>query len=132
MIYIAGPFFNDSERTYLNEMIERVKQIWPDQELFIPMEHFIEDGEEMSNKDWAYRVFDMDVQALTESDFVVALYMGHYSDTGTAWELEYAFGLNKNTYLYIPDEYVKQDMSIMPVMGSSVLLNQVYDNLIQK
>ena len=56
--------------------------------------------------------------------------MGHYSDTGTAWELGYAFGLNKNTYLYIPD--VTQDMSIMPVMGSSVLLNQVYDNLIQK
>ena len=119
MIYIAGPFFNDNERIYLNEMIERVKQIWPDQELFIPMEHFIEGGEEMSNKDWAYRVFDMDVQELCDADMVFALYLGHYSDTGTAWEIGYAYAIGTPVLLYCPK--TNSDVSIMPFQSAEVI-----------
>ena len=41
MIYVAGPFFNPKERMHLNEMIEWIKREYPNEELFIPMEHFI-------------------------------------------------------------------------------------------
>ena len=53
MIYIAGPFFTDEERAFLKIVIESVKEIFPNEELFIPMEHFIPNRENLSNNEWA-------------------------------------------------------------------------------
>ena len=53
MIYIAGPFFTDEERDFLKIVIESTKEFFPDEELFIPMEHFIPNGENLSNNEWA-------------------------------------------------------------------------------
>ena len=53
MIYIAGPFFTDKERDFLKIVIDTVKKYFPNEELFIPMEHFIPDGENLSNNEWA-------------------------------------------------------------------------------
>ena len=63
MIYIAGPFFTDKERAFLKIVIDTVKNYFPNEELFIPMEHFIPDGENLSNNEWAEAVFKMDVEA---------------------------------------------------------------------
>ena len=87
MIYIAGPFFTDKERDFLKIVIDTVKKYFPNEELFIPMEHFIPDGENLSNNEWAEAVFKMDVKALNKCDRVVAAYLGLRSDTGTAWEI---------------------------------------------
>ena len=66
MIYIAGPFFTDKERAFLKTVIESVKKFFPNEELFIPMEHFIPNGENLSNNEWAEAVFKMDVEALNK------------------------------------------------------------------
>ena len=55
----------------------------------------------------------MDVKALEESDMVIAMYSGHYSDTGTAWELGYATAKGKTILGYIPDWAIESDMSLM-------------------
>ena len=52
MIYVAGPFFNPKERMHLNEMIEWIKREYPNEELFIPMEHFIQNGANLPNVEW--------------------------------------------------------------------------------
>ena len=136
-IYIAGPFFSDIERMKLIKVIELLKTL-EDYELFIPMEHFIPNGENMSNKDWAKEVYEMDKQALENSDIVVALYNGLYSDTGTAWEIGYAYGKN------IPIALIttSKNVSIMPVNSSKRCINykdllngkikDCINNLIQK
>ena len=72
MIYIAGPFFTDKERAFLKTVIESVKKFFPNEELFIPMEHFIPNGENLSNNEWAEAVFKMDVEALNKCNHVVA------------------------------------------------------------
>ena len=122
MIYIAGPFFTDRERALLKKVIHRIKEAYPNEELFIPMEHFIPNGENLSNNEWAEAVFKMDVEALNKCNRVIAAYSGLYSDTGTAWEIGYAYAKGIPVNLIIPPEILKEEMSIMPIQSSDYFL----------
>ena len=119
MIYIAGPFFTDEERAFLKIVIESVKEIFPNEELFIPMEHFIPNGENLSNNEWAEAVFKMDVEALNKCDRVVAAYLGLRSDTGTAWEIGYAYAKGIPVDLILSLEALSGEVSIMPIQSSN-------------
>ena len=119
MIYIAGPFFTDKERDFLKIVIEFVKKMFPDAELFIPMEHFIPNGENLSNNEWAEAVFKMDVEALNKCDRVVAAYLGLRSDTGTAWEIGYAYAKGIPVDLILSLEALGGEVSIMPIQSSN-------------
>ena len=128
MIYIAGPFFTDKERTFLKIVIESVKEFFPNEELFIPMEHFIPNGENLSNNEWAEAVFKMDIEALNKCDRVIAAYLGLYSDTGTAWEIGYAYAKGIPVTLILSNEALNGNVSIMPIQSSNcpfkTILNQ--------
>ena len=119
MIYIAGPFFTDKEKAFLKIVIESVKEMFPNEELFIPMEHFIPNGENLSNNEWAEAVFKMDVEALNKCDRVVAAYLGLRSDTGTAWEIGYAYAKNIPVHLILSPEALNGEVSIMPIQSSN-------------
>ena len=119
MIYIAGPFFTDKERDFLKIVIDTVKKYFPNEELFIPMEHFIPDGENLSNNEWAEAVFKMDVKALNKCDRVVAAYLGLRSDTGTAWEIGYAYAKGIPITLVLSPEALNGEVSIMPIQSSN-------------
>lgn len=119
MIYIAGPFFTDEERAFLKVVIESVKETFPNEELFIPMEHFIPNGENLSNNEWAEAVFKMDVEALNKCDRVVAAYLGLRSDTGTAWEIGYAYAKGIPVDLILSLEALGGEVSIMPIQSSN-------------
>ena len=119
MIYIAGPFFTDEERAFLKIVIESVKETFPNEELFIPMEHFIPNGENLSNNEWAEAVFKMDVEALNKCDRVVAAYLGLRSDTGTAWEIGYAYARSIPVDLILSPEALEGEVSIMPIQSSN-------------
>ena len=122
-IYVAGPFFKPGER----ERLEKIRKLFAEDEffeeyeLFFPMDHFIPNGENLSNWDWANAVFEMDTKALENADIVVAIYDKHYSDSGTAWELGYAHGLGIPVVLLCTD--IKADNSIMPMCAAT----KVYD-----
>lgn len=119
MIYIAGPFFTDEERAFLKVVIESVKETFPNEKLFIPMEHFIPNGENLSNNEWAEAVFKMDVEALNKCDRVVAAYLGLRSDTGTAWEIGYAYAKGIPVDLILSLEALSGEVSIMPIQSSN-------------
>ena len=122
MIYIAGPFFTNKERDFLKIVIESVKEVFPNEVLFIPMEHFIPNGENLSNNEWAEAVFKMDVEALNKCDRVVAAYLGLRSDTGTAWEIGYAYAKGIPVTLVLSPEALDGEVSIMPIQSSKYLL----------
>jgi nucleoside 2-deoxyribosyltransferase len=61
--------------------------------VYVPQEHIIEGGWEMPNEEWAKRVFAEDIHAILNSDVVMILNFGMYSDSGTAWEAGYAYGM---------------------------------------
>lgn len=121
MIYVAGPFFTPEERKELEIMISWIKRNYYEEDLFIPMEHFIPNGEQLSNMAWAKKVYQMDVKAIDRCSQMIALYLGHYSDTGTAWEIGYAAAKGIPVLLWIPNPNV--DMSIMPINSCARIIN---------
>lgn len=117
-VYIAGPFFRDGER----ERIEKLRSFFDNDEFFdkyeffYPMDHKIPGGESMPNGEWAWNVFEMDVKELATSDLVVGIYDTHYSDTGTAWELGFAFANHIPVLLLCTN--LEADNSIMPLIAA--------------
>lgn len=119
MIYIAGSFSNKEEREELEQMISIVRGMYPDEELFIPMEHFVPGGNEkdengnyiMPNDVWGRKVFEMDIDGLNQCNTVANLYRGRISGTGTAWELGYAYATGKRIL-----QFIANDTEIVSVM----------------
>ena len=92
-IYLASPFFNEEEL----EMYRRAIKLLRDEghDVYVPQEHTIENAWSLSNEDWASRVFIEDIKAINNSEIVMVLNFGMYSDSGTAWEAGYAFAKDK-------------------------------------
>lgn len=90
-IYLASPFFDATECHYYHRAIEALRSAG--YEVYVPQEHEIPGGWEMPNEEWARRVFAEDVAAIRTSDVVMILNFGMYSDSGTAWEAGYAYGM---------------------------------------
>lgn len=88
-IYLASPFFNDRERAYVDVVasILRTKGF----DVFVPMEHQIDPDKKLLNVVWGKQVFKMDLNAILECDALVAIYYGMESDSGTAFEIGYAY-----------------------------------------
>jgi nucleoside 2-deoxyribosyltransferase len=122
-IYLAGPFFNDKER----KVIERVRDYLRNQghEVIVPMELVIPGGTNLPNYVWADRVFEADVKEITACNLVVAVYHGHYSDSGTAWEIGYAYGIGTPVVLVHTNK--KNVASIM--LASSCMINVSLEDL---
>jgi nucleoside 2-deoxyribosyltransferase len=91
-VYLASPFFNDVEIENLSkaEKILREKGLY----VFSPREHEVREGN-VGNPAWSLATFTNDIRGIDSCEYVVALYYGNYSDSGTAWEIGYAFATNK-------------------------------------
>lgn len=94
-IYLASPFFNEKELNYYKIVINDLRKRGYD--LFVPAEHEITNAWDLSNQAWGEAVFGVDISAINKCDVVIVLNWGMYSDSGTAWELGYAFALGKKT-----------------------------------
>lgn len=88
-IYLASPFFNEEELCYYKLTVAHLRAAG--YEVYVPQEHTIENAWEISNKEWADKVFQEDIKAIGECDVVMVLNFGMYSDSGTAWEAGYAY-----------------------------------------
>lgn len=126
--YIAGPFFRDGERERLEKLREFFKsdEFFDKYEFFFPMDHKIPGGESMPNGEWAWNVFEMDVKELATSKLVIAVYDTHYSDTGTAWELGFAYANHIPVLLLCTN--LNADNSIMPLIAADKIYQ--YDRFV--
>ena len=96
-VYLASPFFDDAEL----ERVEKVKEILDSKglEVFSPKEHQNEHLE-FGSIEWRKATFENDVKHIDWCDVVVAIICkGNYDDSGTAWELGYAYATNKPVVL---------------------------------
>ncbi len=91
-VYIAGPLFDDHERSYLEEIAEILENY--SYETFLPhRDAGLVTGEFTFEK--KSKVFDVDMEYLAPADLVVALLTGRDVDSGTAAEIGYAYGAGK-------------------------------------
>lgn len=91
-VYLASPFFNEKEL----DILAQVEQILEDKNLtvFKPKDNQYTNLEAGTNH-WSLSTFNNDKKFIDWSDIVVAIYHGNYSDSGTAWEIGYAYGTQK-------------------------------------
>lgn len=96
-IYLASPFFDAVEL----ERVEKVKEILEEKGLnvFSPKDHQSPELE-FGSREWRKATFNNDVKHIDWCDVVVAIICkGNYDDSGTAWELGYAYATNKPVVL---------------------------------
>ena len=91
-VYIAGPLFDDLERSYL----ESIARIFEDRgyKTFLPHRDagVVKDKYTLETKD---KIFTIDIEALDKATIVVALLTGRDVDSGTAAEIGYAYAKDK-------------------------------------
>lgn len=92
-VYLASPWFNDKEMEVYKQVIEKMRS--QGIEVYVPLEHEVENAWELSNADWGHKVFMEDINAIDSADEVWIINHGMYSDTGTAWECGYAYAKGK-------------------------------------
>ena len=115
-VYLASPFFKEMELDRYKQVVDLLRG--SGDEIFIPQEHTIPDGDSLLNHEWARKVFEMDVAALDDSDLVMVLNWGLYSDSGTAWEQGYAYAKGKKILSILMDEAKETEYSLMTINGS--------------
>ncbi len=91
LAYIAGPLFNENEREFLKEINTVCRAIGIS--TYLPSQ----DGG-LLRKDNDDKVFQTDIKALNKADLVVANLNGVDVDSGTAFELGYAFAKAKKLF----------------------------------
>lgn len=112
-IYLASPLFTEYEKDRVGDYAAYLRS--QGHEVYVPMEHQVKDAWEMPNYVWAREVFNKDIYEISNCDKVVCLYYGLYSDSGTAWECGYAYGINKPVELV---DYSGKECSLMVVNGA--------------
>src|ERR1700686_1515537 len=86
-IYMAGPLFSTAELAFNKELAGLLRK--QGHEVFLPQEH-------EQRKDLPRAIFESDVKGLDWADTVVACLDGADPDSGTCWELGYAYAMKKN------------------------------------
>ncbi len=93
-IYLAGPLFSTAELAFNSELARLLRA--QGHEIFLPQEH-------EQRKDQPRAIFESDVKGLDWAETVVACLDGADPDSGTSWELGYAYAMKKKAIVYRTD-----------------------------
>ena len=98
-IYLAAPLFSEAER----EFNAKIAGILRDKKYVVHLPQEV--GDDSSTRDEAEtgRIFEYNLRALKECDIVVAVIDGADADSGTAWEIGYAFAAKKRIIMLRTD-----------------------------
>lgn len=94
-IYLAAPLFSEAERAYNFLVGEELKSLGFD--VFLP-QSVEKNGEQILTKEKMSEIFRKDITEIDKSDIVVAICEGTDVDSGTAWEIGYAYAKNKPVF----------------------------------
>ena len=92
-LYFAGPLFTTPERTWNAEVTAALRAAW--HEVFLPQEN--EPGLDAAG------IFAADKPGIDWADGLVAIMDGPAPDSGTSWEVGYAFGTRESIVLVRTD-----------------------------
>ena len=114
-IYLASPWFKNNERVMYHEILQKMRALGLT--VYAPVEHEIENAWDLSNPEWGRKVFEADVKAIDDCDEVWVLNFGMYSDSGTAWECGYAYGIGKTVRQLVYGFGEDKTYSLMMING---------------
>ena len=114
-IYLASPWFKNNERVMYSQILNKMRE--QGHEVYAPIEHEIPNAWDLSNAEWGKQVFFADIQAIQDCDEVWVLNFGMYSDSGTAWECGYAYGIGKTVRQLVYGFGEDKTYSLMMING---------------
>ena len=101
-IYLAAPLFSDAEREFNCKLRDQITK--RGFSVFLPQEDS-NDTTNMRHEEKQSHIFQNNLEAIDNSDIVVAILDGGSDvDSGTAWELGYAFA-RKKTVLALKTDF---------------------------
>ena len=90
-VYLAAPLFSEAERAYNLSIAGHLRNNFFD--VYLPQE--AGDDSPARNKEEQVRIFSENLKALENAEIIVAIIDGADADSGTAWEMGYAYAHNK-------------------------------------
>jgi nucleoside 2-deoxyribosyltransferase len=90
-VYLAAPLFSEAERSYNRSIEELLRKNFFD--VYLPQQ--AGDDSEIRDKAEQGLIFSKNLKALESADIIVAIIDGADADSGTAWEMGYAFARGK-------------------------------------
>ena len=116
-IYLAGPCSKD-ERTHMKVIASALRK--KSYEVYCPFELKIPNAWDYSQEEWSKMVFDKDIAAIDECDFMILMSKGRNSTAGTNWEQGYAYAKGKDIFVF---QYTKEETSLMTYCGCKYFAN---------
>lgn len=112
-IYLASSLHTDELKKRITNVVEYLRE--KGNEVYSPMELKIPNAWDLPNHEWAKKVYDNDIEELTNADMIVCIYNGFNfaGGTGTAWELGYARAMGKDVIVLCTDIKSKQSLMIV-------------------
>ncbi|WP_321505978.1 nucleoside 2-deoxyribosyltransferase [uncultured Methanoregula sp.] len=93
-VYLAAPLFSEAERVYNANLARLLEKDLFD--VYLPQESG--DDTDMRDEEEQGRLFFTNKKALEDADCVVAVIDGADADSGTAWEMGYAYAIKKPVF----------------------------------
>lgn len=124
-VYLASPFFNEKEIACL-EQVEKIL-IEKGLAVFSPMRHPLPETVSVGSRQWSIETFMDDVKHIKWAEIVVGIYHGNYSDSGTAWELGYAYATDKPVILVHVEEDGVSNLMVHEGAHANVTLKTLKD-----
>lgn len=121
-IYVAASFaYEDREKTNkrkaeIERVVSKVKlysNVSLKAEFYLPHQLKIENAWDISLEEWSRKVFEHDLEALNEADLILFISYGKENNSGSVWEVGYAYGKN------IPIIMVKMTDAVESLMLSN-------------
>ena len=98
-IYLAAPLFSEAER----EFNAKIAGILREKKYAVHLPQEVGDDSSTRDETETGRIFEYNLKALDECDIVVAVVDGADADSGTAWEIGYAYAVKKRVILLRTD-----------------------------
>jgi len=121
VIYIASPLFSVIERRWNRELAAAIKEAIPEAEVIIPQDFRVLDRYN-DKRHWP-EIFGDCIKAIDRADVVCALVDGPDADSGTSFEMGYAYKAG------IPVIAIRTDFRQSQDRGVNIMLSQAADDM---
>ena len=123
-VYLAAPLFSEAERTFnvrVTELLEELTEVYLPQRDGGLMSEMVTTGVPPAIA--ARRVFQRDMDAIRQSDYVIAILDGRAIDEGVAFELGIAFSQSKQCV------GLQTDSRRLAVWGNNPMITGALENV---
>ncbi len=117
-IYLAGSCSSE-DRTMMRQIANKLRDETSGN-VYCPFDLQIPDAWNMSQEDWAQKVFEADIKAIDEADLVILISPGRESTAGTNWEQGYAYATGKTVYVF---QITDKPTSLMTYCGCNLFFS---------